>query len=150
MSDQPSVIPSTDDSDEIVNQANRSLEVARLRNATLAGATEAITFASVHDLRLAVMTIMTCDRHGGVHHFAIGGFGQQEASTLFASRSAFECINAANLGFTIDGYDAPEKPAVEPGYHDASVATPRDRCPKCGGVEIAPFKYDHDTDCPNN
>lgn len=152
MSDPSSVNPSTplvpahDDFEADGQQAGEDLRQARMRNSALSGATVGIVFANEHDIRLAVMAIMSCDAHGGVHHFAIAG----EGKTLWASRSAIACINAAELGFNFPGYDTPEQPVVEPGYHDASVAMPRERCPKCGGVEIAPFKYDHDTDCPNN
>ena len=138
------IIPAADESEQL--QQAKAIEAARMRNAFLAGATEGITFGNSHDLRLAVVSIMACDAHGGRHHFAVTG----EGTMLWASQTAMECINAAGLGFTIPGYATPEKVEPTPGYHDPSSATPRERCPKCGGVEIAPYKYDHSSDCPSN
>lgn len=134
--------------------AAEAVRQARMRNAALSGATEGLQFQDRHFLHAAVVHLMTCADHGGVHHFAVTG----EGDTLWCSQIAIECINGADLTQTIGVQAPPEtevarpEAPVAPEIQDTSlpVSSPRDRCPECGGVEIAPFKFDHDADCPTS
>lgn len=128
---------------------------ARMRNAALAGATEGLVFGDKHFLHAAVVHLMTCLAHGGVHHFAITG----EGDTLWCSQAAIECINNADLTQALLA-QAPAETEVSPAHPnpsvqdpssiDSSIAMPRDRCPDCGAPEVAPFTFAHADDCPSS
>lgn len=65
----------------------------------LSGATIGLSFVVKEDIAVAVSTLLTCEDHDGVHHFAVTGEGR----TLWCSPTGWECIEKSKvLPFTID------------------------------------------------
>lgn len=72
-----------------------------LMRMALSGATYGINFAKEvrMQLTIAIWHLNSCEKHGGVHHFAV----TDEGTTLWCSATALECLNSAGLGFTLLG-----------------------------------------------